>query len=639
MSDIISPFKFWAQKVLPLVYDEEISYYEVLCKVVYYLNEVIESQNNVSDNVRELQAQYITLKNYVDTYFDNLDVQEEINKKLDEMVEDGTFDEIINQKLFISLSRNKVWTFNTFSSISNEINIGDTVYTQGFYNAGDGGSCSYEITNLSSALFAIPVKGFYAVPIITNKEINVKCVGLFPSDSPIDQTAKLNSIMEDASILSVKLLFDPGDYYFKEINLSNYQNIKLIGTMPGRQVRNVFFIPIGNSDNPFVYNSGEIQVGVEMKNIRFQESTSKRTIGIKLNNAIACELENLYLYGFDTGISFENMYYFSFKNSTFAGFRSRAIFQDRDVNSNIYENIIINNNGFDYIANCGMYLVNTQSTQLINCSIENNISTAIIVAAECCLEIDSIHVEGIPNFIQTKQSGMSFNNGIITITGGIFAVPNDLLTSQSQFISADTLGLQRLILNGFKILISSSVVYPSLYFNMGWVANLTDNSSFGYGVYGENTQSLFHSVGSNLSGYPRSRFGTSLTAGQFPARCFYGSRKKWVNDIQLSGTYLFTIQKIMPQQSNNRCLVKIDIIQDYNYDSFANNFSFMSYIVAINYNGSVSKKIVAGSGSEESRDFDVDFTFNKEQKNLTGTINKNYGDFYVTYEIINVIGF
>ena len=31
-------FKFWCQKVLPLVYDDSLSYYELLCKVVDYIN-------------------------------------------------------------------------------------------------------------------------------------------------------------------------------------------------------------------------------------------------------------------------------------------------------------------------------------------------------------------------------------------------------------------------------------------------------------------------------------------------------------------------------------------------------------------------------------------------------------------------
>lgn len=41
----LSNFKFWCQKVLPLVYDDSISYYEVLCKLVAYLNQIIDNQN------------------------------------------------------------------------------------------------------------------------------------------------------------------------------------------------------------------------------------------------------------------------------------------------------------------------------------------------------------------------------------------------------------------------------------------------------------------------------------------------------------------------------------------------------------------------------------------------------------------
>lgn len=43
----IKKFRFWCQKVIPLVYDNSLSYYEVLCKVVDYLNKVIEDINEV----------------------------------------------------------------------------------------------------------------------------------------------------------------------------------------------------------------------------------------------------------------------------------------------------------------------------------------------------------------------------------------------------------------------------------------------------------------------------------------------------------------------------------------------------------------------------------------------------------------
>lgn len=35
--NVNSPFKFWCQKALPLVYDDSLSYYEVLCKLTKYV--------------------------------------------------------------------------------------------------------------------------------------------------------------------------------------------------------------------------------------------------------------------------------------------------------------------------------------------------------------------------------------------------------------------------------------------------------------------------------------------------------------------------------------------------------------------------------------------------------------------------
>lgn len=46
--------KFWCNKVIPLVYDDSLSYYETLCKVVSKLNEVIESTNNIPNYIKNL---------------------------------------------------------------------------------------------------------------------------------------------------------------------------------------------------------------------------------------------------------------------------------------------------------------------------------------------------------------------------------------------------------------------------------------------------------------------------------------------------------------------------------------------------------------------------------------------------------
>lgn len=53
----LTHFKFWCQKVLPLVYDDSLSYYETLCKIVEYLNNVIGTSNELINDVDELKKE------------------------------------------------------------------------------------------------------------------------------------------------------------------------------------------------------------------------------------------------------------------------------------------------------------------------------------------------------------------------------------------------------------------------------------------------------------------------------------------------------------------------------------------------------------------------------------------------------
>ena len=88
-------FRYWCQKVLPLVYDDSLSYYELLNKIVVYLNNTIEDVSKAEGNIDSLLTAYTQLQNYVNDYFDNLDVQEQINTKLDEMATDGSLSNLI----------------------------------------------------------------------------------------------------------------------------------------------------------------------------------------------------------------------------------------------------------------------------------------------------------------------------------------------------------------------------------------------------------------------------------------------------------------------------------------------------------------------------------------------------------------
>lgn len=84
-------FTKYIAKTLPLAFDESMSYYECLCALLEYINDkIVPDINNVNYGLGELQTLYTELQDFVNNYFDNLDVQEEINNKLDEMAQDGS---------------------------------------------------------------------------------------------------------------------------------------------------------------------------------------------------------------------------------------------------------------------------------------------------------------------------------------------------------------------------------------------------------------------------------------------------------------------------------------------------------------------------------------------------------------------
>ena len=95
--DSIGYMRVWCQKVLPSVYDDSLSYYELLCKVVAYLNDVVSNLTTSNDNVEKLFDAFTTLTNYVNNYFDTLDIQNEINNAFMKFVEDGNFNALLEE--------------------------------------------------------------------------------------------------------------------------------------------------------------------------------------------------------------------------------------------------------------------------------------------------------------------------------------------------------------------------------------------------------------------------------------------------------------------------------------------------------------------------------------------------------------
>ena len=64
----LDKFKFWCMKVLPLVYDDSLSYYEILCKVVKYINDLIENDKTMVEEIAELKSELDVVQKWIDDF-------------------------------------------------------------------------------------------------------------------------------------------------------------------------------------------------------------------------------------------------------------------------------------------------------------------------------------------------------------------------------------------------------------------------------------------------------------------------------------------------------------------------------------------------------------------------------------------
>jgi len=163
----LQPFRFWCQKVLPLVYDDSLSYYELLCKVVDYLNKTMEDVGVLEGDVTGLHEAYKKLQGYVNDYFSTLDVQEEINNKLNDMANSGELSKLI--KPIIDVNQPKI--VNDVGEMTNK----STIYilsTNGYAYQWNGKE--FAPTGL---IFNIPVNAYasssFQNPIDINNATNI----------------------------------------------------------------------------------------------------------------------------------------------------------------------------------------------------------------------------------------------------------------------------------------------------------------------------------------------------------------------------------------------------------------------------------------------------------------------------------
>lgn len=327
-----SPFKHLVCTIgnLPTSFVDSMSYYEALAWLVNYIEKtLIPAINDDAEAITELQESFLELQQYVEDYFSDLNVQEQINNKLDEMAEGGELADIINQEIFGEINdhldvidgeidgleeliNGKIEVYNTVALMkaSDTVANGSIVKTVGFHNADDKGGAYYRIRTKGESEVANNMSTF---DITSDNTLIAELILQGTEGNPKQFGAALDGLTDDTAVV--------------KFCLETYGAVKF----PAKSTVFLDNLRLGNFDcidfnNSHVYSSGNaIQASrktatshsqnIVIKNGRFVCETAgtseERIHVIDIYNTIRGKIENCVIYyvrDYVTGIYIENSF-------------------------------------------------------------------------------------------------------------------------------------------------------------------------------------------------------------------------------------------------------------------------------------------------------------------------------------------
>lgn len=192
----ISPFKMFVKSNFPFIEAtfESLDNYGLYCKIVEYLNQVIGETNDMATDV-------VAFTDFTTNYFENLNVQEEINNKLDEMTESGLLQRILapitkvefvsstgymtdHDRIYVLTTNNHIYQYNStsqafvdtgavYSSIDNTFSISNSLVTTSNYSVNLPDLDNAPDNSVYSLLFAKGADKPLHMPVDGDSQINL----------------------------------------------------------------------------------------------------------------------------------------------------------------------------------------------------------------------------------------------------------------------------------------------------------------------------------------------------------------------------------------------------------------------------------------------------------------------------------
>lgn len=147
----LTPFKWYVLENFPFIEADfdALTNWQLFCKLGKEINKIINSVNLSGQQVEELTKAFNDLQDYVNNYFNNLDVQEEINNKLDEMAQNGELTNLVTEYLKLKC----IFAYDTVEDMTNSTYLSEGSYskTYGKDSFNDGLGRFYKIRNIKTS--------------------------------------------------------------------------------------------------------------------------------------------------------------------------------------------------------------------------------------------------------------------------------------------------------------------------------------------------------------------------------------------------------------------------------------------------------------------------------------------------------
>lgn len=209
---------------------------------------IIQKMYELINEWKTVETDFKKLQDYVTNYFNNLDITEEVSKKIDSMIKDGTFANII-----ASMYSNPIVVVPDVETLKNtDASIGQIVKTMSYYNNTGYGGAYYVITKNNPDLINIEMTNGNTATLLNTYSVTAGQLGAKFNAENFDSTECIQYGIDHFTC--VKL--EPGTLYITSIEIHKPQ-IRIMGS----GFRKTIVKSIVNHDNrPMILIENDISI-------------------------------------------------------------------------------------------------------------------------------------------------------------------------------------------------------------------------------------------------------------------------------------------------------------------------------------------------------------------------------------------